>query len=137
MAAERRLKDDLWCGSKSWENNSDRAKNMGSSTGSSRASNAFTPVISQIPSATSIPTHQEATDDLENWQCSTCTLLNRSLALICEACGNHKNKMNTRTWACNFCTLSNSSDAEKCLACGEWRYSYGPSISTSPPDIGN
>lgn len=77
MAAERRLKDDLWCGSKSLENNSGRAKNMNSSTGPSRTSNAFTPVISQIPPAASFPTHQETMDDMENWQCSACTLLNR------------------------------------------------------------
>lgn len=136
MAAERRLKDDLWCGSKSLENNSDRAKNMSSSTGPSRTSNVFTPVTSQIPSAASFPTPQEAMSDLENWQCSACTLLNQPLALICEACGNRKNKMNTKTWACKFCTLSNSTDADRCLACGEWRYSYGPPLATQGPYIG-
>lgn len=83
MAAERRLQDDLWCGSKSLENNSDRAKNMSSSIGPSRTSNVFTPsVISQIPSAASFPP-QGAMDDPENWQCSACTLLNRVSFLCC------------------------------------------------------
>ncbi|KAK4361725.1 hypothetical protein RND71_016966 [Anisodus tanguticus] len=102
MAAERRLHDDLWCGSKMLE-----------SEGPSESSKA-----SVIPKShpTSVP-----------------------LALLCGACGTPKDRGNeakaAKVWSCKFCTLHNSNEVERCLACGEWRYSYGPPVSTTDPRI--
>ncbi|XP_057770224.1 DNA-dependent metalloprotease WSS1-like [Salvia miltiorrhiza] len=119
MAAERRLHDDLWCGSKSSEHEgtSDDARTTGTS------------VVDPI-------SIQDQKDD-PSWQCDMCTLLNQQRALICEACGTPKSKGNgdkkLKVWSCKFCTLHNSTEIERCMACGEWRYSYGPPTSTLGP----
>ncbi|GAU23732.1 hypothetical protein TSUD_128360 [Trifolium subterraneum] len=66
-----------------------------------------------------------------SWQCLTCTLLNKSLAPICELCGTQQPKDVTakhNTWSCKFCTLENSAKLERCSACDEWRYSNGPNL---------
>uniref|UniRef100_A0A7C9F9J7 WLM domain-containing protein n=1 Tax=Opuntia streptacantha TaxID=393608 RepID=A0A7C9F9J7_OPUST len=73
------------------------------------------------------------------WNCETCTLLNPPLALVCEACETLKPKdasMKYNFWSCKFCTLENSISLEKCSACSQWRYSYGPPLSTPPPNLG-
>lgn len=73
------------------------------------------------------------------WECMTCTLLNPTLAPICELCGTHKPKAiedKYKAWSCKFCTLENSVKLEKCGACGQWRYSYGQSIATPSPNVG-
>ncbi|KAK2386980.1 zinc ion binding protein [Trifolium repens] len=65
------------------------------------------------------------------WQCLTCTLLNKSIAPICELCGTQQPKDVTtkhNTWCCKFCTLENSAKLERCSACDEWRYSNGPNL---------
>ncbi|KAL3632140.1 hypothetical protein CASFOL_025124 [Castilleja foliolosa] len=112
MAAERRLHDDLWCGSKSADSGSPR--------------NSTIDLIST-----------QGPKDEMSWQCNTCTLRNRTLALTCEACGTPKSKdtvdKKLKLWSCKFCTLENGTGIERCMACGEWRYSYGPPISTSGP----
>ncbi|GFP90549.1 DNA-dependent metalloprotease wss1 [Phtheirospermum japonicum] len=112
MAAERRLHDDLWCGSKSADSGAPR-----------------NPVVDSIST--------QGPNDEMSWQCNTCTLLNRRLALTCEACGTTKSKdtgnKKSKVWSCKFCTLGNGIEIERCLACGEWRYSYGPPMSTSGP----
>lgn len=66
---------------------------------------------------------------------NACIFILQPLALTCEACGTQKNRSvgNLKGWSCKFCTLDNSSMSERCLACGEWRYSYGPPISTPGP----
>ncbi|PIN11784.1 Protein involved in sister chromatid separation and/or segregation [Handroanthus impetiginosus] len=130
MAAERRLQDDLWCGSKSSESEG--------SSESSEVSVAFGDRSTQNSVMDSTSTGGQKDDSL--WQCNTCTLLNRQLALTCEACGTPKSKSigdkKLKLWSCKFCTLDNNSETERCIACGEWRYSYGPPISTPGPYLG-
>ncbi|KAK6118721.1 hypothetical protein DH2020_047526 [Rehmannia glutinosa] len=126
MAAERRLHDDLWCGSKSAE-----------TEGSFESSTVIPDNRSTRNSVVDSISTQK--DDF-SWQCNTCTLLNQQLALTCEACGTPKSKATTdkklKVWSCKFCTLDNSIEIERCMACGEWRYSYGPPMSTSGPHRG-
>lgn len=123
MAAERRLHDDLWCGSKSLDYE-----------GPSESPTSSLDVRSTKMSVVDSTSTQGQIDD-SSWQCVSCTLLNQQLVLICEACGTPKSKGNGdkkfKVWSCKFCTLDNSSEIERCMACGEWRYSYGPSTSTS------
>ncbi|PHT47114.1 hypothetical protein CQW23_11322 [Capsicum baccatum] len=119
MAAERRLHDDLWCGSKLLE-----------SEGPSESSKA-----SAIPESGHISVI--GSDSKIMWECCVCTLLNQPLALLCGACGTPKARAKAaKEWSCKFCTLHNSTEVERCLACGEWRYSYGPPVSMRDPRIG-
>ncbi|KAA8540187.1 hypothetical protein F0562_024250 [Nyssa sinensis] len=140
MAAERRLHDDLWCGSKSLENTDVQGKS-GSSIGPSVLSKD-----SVLPEDGSIQTSpfgsiasQETRDVQAMWQCRTCTLFNQPLALMCQACGTRKHQddvIKSKVWSCKFCTLDNSVEVERCLACGEWRYSYGPPTASCGPYLG-
>ncbi|KAJ7962707.1 DNA-dependent metalloprotease WSS1-like [Quillaja saponaria] len=140
-AADRRLHDDLWCGSKSMESETYLQEKTGSSTGPSEMpkTSLFSQGLSvQTPPVESAPA-KEILKDGENWQCKTCTLLNQSLEPICEACGTQKQEDTAKfkIWTCKFCTLHNSVELDKCLACGEWRYSYGPPISARTPYVGS
>ncbi|GAV74410.1 zf-RanBP domain-containing protein/WLM domain-containing protein [Cephalotus follicularis] len=140
MAAERRLHDDLWCGSKSPGSDTGAEGNLVSSIGSSGGSTSSTVAESGSiqPSHLSSLSSQENVDLAAHWKCSTCTLLNQPVALMCEACGiqRHKDVPKSKVWSCKFCTLDNSIQSDRCLACGEWRYSYGPSASTCGPYLG-
>ncbi|KAK6947066.1 WLM domain [Dillenia turbinata] len=173
MAAERRLQDDLWCGSHSYTDSEGKetisdASNSGQSAGSSsrgldlseldatsRKRNRDLENSSLCQSSTShqssfldltvgdsvrgsIPNHN-APNVSQLWECGACTLLNPPLAPICNACGNVKPKdagVKYNFWSCKFCTLDNSVKLDKCSACGQWRYSYGPPISTGAPNRG-
>ncbi|XAR49812.1 hypothetical protein NMG60_11003960 [Bertholletia excelsa] len=128
MAAERRLRDEVWCGSKFSEGGgpSERSSNSALPEGGGSTQTSYIGTIS----------HPETADLSAMWQCSTCTLLNQPLALVCEACGAQKHEaheMKSRVWSCKFCTLNNGIDVERCVACGEWRYSYGPPVCTPGP----
>ncbi|XP_017423979.1 DNA-dependent metalloprotease WSS1 isoform X2 [Vigna angularis] len=68
MAAERRLHDDKWCGSKSQRSEPQRRENT-----SSREASARSIQTSAIQSATAKETFEGA-----KWQCNTCTLLNKN-----------------------------------------------------------
>ncbi|CAN4085081.1 unnamed protein product [Withania somnifera] len=118
MAAERRLHDELWCGSK-----------MLGSEGPS-----------ECPKASRIPESRHISVVGTDSKCCVCTLLNQPLALLCGACGTPKDRGNevkaAKVWSCKFCTLENSHKVERCLACGKWRYSYGPPVSMTVPRIG-
>ncbi|KAL8113616.1 DNA-dependent metalloprotease WSS1-like [Apium graveolens] len=139
MAAERRMKDDLWCASRSSESNGVTETSKSSeSEGVPETIKPSITIAERLPETSVAPTSsQEARDAAVMWQCGVCTLSNQPLALICEACGNAKHESRTtkkqNVWSCKFCTLNNSTEVEKCLACGEWRYSYGaPAFSRGP-----
>lgn len=137
MAAERRLHDDLWCGSKSLNSGIDVRGDVGSSTDASESLKTYSVSNDRSGQTSSLQpsSGQKAVDVGQMWQCKMCTLLNQPLALTCEACGTQINESvgNLKGWSCRFCTLDNSSISERCLACGEWRYSYGSPISTPGP----
>ncbi|KAJ0985032.1 hypothetical protein J5N97_003388 [Dioscorea zingiberensis] len=130
MAAERRVRDELWCGCGSYEDpivvESKDGKldhTLAELGDSSKAYNG--------------PPWNWSSNDVEDstmWECSVCTLLNKPLVLLCEACATQRTKITTsriRTWLCKFCTLENSIKLEKCEACDQWRYSSGPPVSAS------
>lgn len=50
-------------------------------------------------------------------QCVICTLLNKSSAIVCEACGGSLSLEKQRK-SCPVCTLLNDCDVETCAACG-------------------
>ncbi|KAK7305234.1 hypothetical protein VNO77_43136 [Canavalia gladiata] len=210
MAAERRLQDDLWCGSQSCEhldhedvtdefteNIVNKGKNVGNSKLAvsstlpsrkrSRAMDSNLPVKSSMaskfvdltPKVGSVIEHQTGSrrrsgiesiphsksnfragsssakssgpsappssdngtlgsGELGMWECMMCTLLNKSLAPICELCGTQQPKDVTakyNTWSCKFCTLENNVKLDKCSACDQWRFSHGPPVSTRAPNL--
>ncbi|KAJ9182541.1 hypothetical protein P3X46_006525 [Hevea brasiliensis] len=135
MAAERRLQDEIWCGSQSAEvfeegesstDITEDLSNIGQIPGSSRPENGSIPNQDMV--------HNPEEHDM--WECGACTLLNPSLAPICKLCSAERPKdasTKYKTWSCKFCTLDNSVELDKCLACNQWRYSYGPPVSTRTP----
>ncbi|KAF2305600.1 hypothetical protein GH714_006961 [Hevea brasiliensis] len=180
MAAERRLQDEIWCGSQSAEvfeegesstDITEDLSNIGQIPGSSRPENGSIPNQDMV--------HNPEEHDM--WECGACTLLNpvwivylskmantghyyakkgpfsfcvdyflqdltylrvnnvgfvQSLAPICKLCSAERPKdasTKYKTWSCKFCTLDNSVELDKCLACNQWRYSYGPPVSTRTP----
>ncbi|KFK35550.1 hypothetical protein AALP_AA4G005300 [Arabis alpina] len=194
MAAERRLLDDIWCGSQFAEaledegNDSDTFKepactslNGKSVKRSSSWSNASScppssshqwgsdvidlteegsetrgtkrscspgdegpscskrePTPGFAKASETSPLNQSG-EESAMWECGECTLLNPSLAPICELCTAAKPKereIKYKVWSCKFCTLENEVKQEKCEACGQWRYSYGPPLSTGAPNAG-
>ncbi|KAK8970670.1 hypothetical protein KSP40_PGU004020 [Platanthera guangdongensis] len=150
MAAERRMHDDLWCGSAAQETvRIDGLEAFGGST-----SNASKDITTQKESSfrseasgkkppslsTSSQSAVEANvGDSLMWDCKMCTLLNKPLVAICEACGTQKHdelKSNLKIWSCKFCTLENSTKFDRCSGCEQWRYSYGPPVSVRAPNYG-
>lgn len=186
MAAERRLQDDLWCGSVSCGISGVAESDcslLGSlaSTGSVESSNVS--IVSKTDTSTviilddgnsfcdssskkrsydkvlvqslndgsksnsmdgsnsastsgSILDHPLTENNEATWECKICTLVNKPLAPICEACGTEKPKdvaTKFKIWSCKFCTLENSVKLDKCSACGQWRYSSGAPASSSSP----
>ncbi|KAF9604183.1 hypothetical protein IFM89_003929 [Coptis chinensis] len=178
MAAERRMQDELWCGSQASpiiiedESSTDvsqaftasRLSGESSACSSGSSSRALDEVPSKksrlagnfagrntsnvgpksgvvensVPASTSssISDHWTTTDGIEEksfWECEICTLFNPSLAPICEACCIERPKdvaTKFKIWSCKHCTLENSVKLDKCTACGQWRYSYGPPVSS-------
>ncbi|KAL2932789.1 DNA-dependent metalloprotease WSS1 [Bienertia sinuspersici] len=131
MAAERRLHDDIWCGSQSLGTHGQQANNNASSSSSMEPRN----LISNVQSRPL----QGQIERQETWQCLTCTLINKPLALACEVCQTPRSKKiepSFASWSCRFCTLINDSKQERCAACEQWRYSYGPPAYTYTPHLG-
>uniref|UniRef100_A0ACD5Y1F3 Uncharacterized protein n=1 Tax=Avena sativa TaxID=4498 RepID=A0ACD5Y1F3_AVESA len=158
MAAERRMQDDLWCGSHDPSGIDDsedvvileQPPNLktrdGKDTKSGKNTKVFVSSSSTEPSTSSgsqvaargESSSRRTTDaDISSlWECSACTLLNQPLAPICEVCGTAKPKIakaKYTTWSCKFCTLENIVELEKCSACDQWRYSYGAPVATYGP----
>lgn len=67
MAAERRLHDDVWCGSQTLGTHGERANNNASSSMDSRM---------PISSVQFQPPHGKI-ESQDTWQCSICTLINK------------------------------------------------------------
>ncbi|XBI36154.1 hypothetical protein VPH35_121720 [Triticum aestivum] len=130
MAAERRMQDDLWCGSHN-DSGIDDSEDV--------------VILEQPPNLTTRDgkntkraknTRTTDADFSSLWECSACTLLNQPLAPICEVCGTAKPKIakaKYASWSCKFCTLENCTKLDKCSACDQWRYSYGPPVATYGP----
>ncbi|CAL9180421.1 unnamed protein product [Musa hybrid cultivar] len=181
MAAERRMYDDIWCGSVSDEptgavesicgiskypssteqGDSSRTSDDGvqgedfvlrgpsnidkvGSSSHSKCKNheSTTDCLSggaPVAGGSTFHYPKDGGEDQAIWECSLCTLFNQPLALICKACGAQKLKAigsKSKTWSCKFCTLENSTKQDKCTACCQWRYSYGPPVSTHGPNYG-
>lgn len=132
MAAERRLRDELWCGSKSLGTHGQESEETNNNTSSSTESKRpISSVQFQQPHA--------KIKSQETWQCSLCTLINKPQARTCEVCEmprSEEDEPSVRTWSCNFCTLINDSKLERCAACEGWRYSCGPPASGYTPHVG-
>lgn len=88
----------------------------------------------------SMRSHETLHDDHYNmWPCAVCTLLNPPLAPVCELCRTLRpedDNLKHVGWFCKFCTLENDVKLEKCAACEAWRYSYGPPVAASAPNLG-
>uniref|UniRef100_A0A6N2MX51 WLM domain-containing protein n=1 Tax=Salix viminalis TaxID=40686 RepID=A0A6N2MX51_SALVM len=115
--------------------------NFGSTTNFDTKHNQEAPPLTHVSSFGSIcnPDTAHTPEGSSLWECGTCTLLNPPLAPICELCGTQKPKdasSKNKIWSCKFCTMENSLQLDKCLACGQWRYSYGPPVSTRAPNLG-
>uniref|UniRef100_A0A1J3JFD9 DNA-dependent metalloprotease WSS1 n=1 Tax=Noccaea caerulescens TaxID=107243 RepID=A0A1J3JFD9_NOCCA len=164
MAAERRLLDDIWCASQPTQENDTKEApaSVRSVKRSSSCSNAHPSEVIDLTDEASENTcakrscgagHEggiksfllascnanRSRQESAMWECGECTLLNPSLAPICELCTAAKPKeteLKYKVWSCKFCTLENEVKMEKCEACGQWRYSYGPPLSTHAPNVG-
>lgn len=151
MAAERRLKDDIWCGSQSTDAFDDGASDVDllekNGYGRNDGSTSF---ISDSSIETSRKRNRDSdgldsvrtldatrnTEEYDMWECGTCTLLNPPLAPICKLCGTQKVKdvgTKYKIWSCKLCTMENSVALDKCSTCAQWRYSHGPPVSSSTP----
>lgn len=148
MAAERRLRDDIWCAAPVTSGNDGVQRAMERENGFSGPSRAVEDQTSESDgrhkgivfsgSSTSTasvesPTCTSKGDSM--WKCGVCTLLNPPLALICGACGTEKSG-GSQSWACRTCTLENPVNLDKCSACEQWRYSYGPPVAVRGPYVG-
>ncbi|KAL3352513.1 hypothetical protein AABB24_020487 [Solanum stoloniferum] len=102
---------------------------------------SFIDLTGNASSSTSMHGHDDLHSPKESmmWECLMCTLLNPPLAPVCKVCQTQKPKdVDDRNsiWSCKFCTLDNSLKLDQCTACGEWRYSHGPPVATSAPNLG-
>lgn len=144
MAAERRMQDELWCGSQAYGDSGESSKSAGDTKTPSGTSNIPSNLRQEsglVENATGASTsgsvhdlnERHGTEEKLVWECEICTLMNPAVALICEACCVHRPKAvetKFKIWSCKFCTLDNSVKLDKCAACGQWRYSYGAPISS-------
>ena len=84
MAAERRLHDDLWCGSKSLNSDIDVREDVGSSTDASESSKTSLVSNDRFGQTSSLQpsSGQKAVDVGQMWQCKMCTLLNQVKSMV-------------------------------------------------------
>ncbi|PPR99863.1 hypothetical protein GOBAR_AA20794 [Gossypium barbadense] len=128
MAAERRLQDDIWCGSHCSDIAGDEKScadtlqdHLDLDQGGERLSICGVGVL--------IMHFIESSHDI----------LILPLAPICKLCSMERPRdigTKYKFWSCKFCTLENSVELDKCSACDQWRYSHGAPISTLVPYVG-
>ncbi|KAH7387621.1 hypothetical protein KP509_16G033200 [Ceratopteris richardii] len=158
MAAERRLRDDLWCAAPDTlgENGTKKAQERENASGNvnilptagsnrfSSSSDTAAPIsgIGHINTSTNSCTEASGgscsfpmpgASSASMWTCTMCTLLNPPLAVICGACSTARVDKGQKNWSCKFCTLENNISLDKCEACNQWRYSYGAPIAAASP----
>ncbi|XP_002962564.2 DNA-dependent metalloprotease WSS1 [Selaginella moellendorffii] len=123
MAAERRFRDDLWCGAPETigEDGDGKAKDRENRGNTLEAGPSEACRYKEAP-----PPSKRA--KVPEWECNVCTLLNPPLAPICAACGSTQPEANlskNKAWACKFCASQNPVAIDRCVLCDEWRYSTG------------
>lgn len=141
MAAERRLRDDLWCAApdtrgedglqKAQEREDAKGAALPLKSGSSHTGNTSRGTVG--------PSTLPLEPSMGMWECTACTLLNPPLAIICGACSTVKLDKATeksKVWTCKFCTLENPTLLDNCAACNQWRYSYGAPTTAQTPYVG-
>lgn len=116
-AAERRLRDNVWCGGEEEEESGSKRKaayqpESSSSSGSKRVK----PIDLTEDDIIDGDTNQQ-----DGWICSACTFLNGSIVLVCQVCLTErpvvKEEENNDTWLCPQCTLRNGNEWSVCHAC--------------------
>ncbi|KAI8878824.1 WLM-domain-containing protein [Backusella circina FSU 941] len=138
-AAERRLRDNVWCGGSILVEDDDEEEN--DNNGDNNQSGSKRKAIDQPESSSSSVKRVkepdewiDLTEDDDNrmkekqcddgcWICSACTFLNGSIVLVCQICltekpiKEKKNKDDDDTWQCPQCTLRNGKEWSVCNAC--------------------
>lgn len=148
-AAERRLKDNLWCPNEGMSSDTDM--HSLSRTHEETSAPCGCPIIIDLTdtddegkeeTSTRKRKATHCTNNTDNftvdhpnstWTCKICTLRNKGTSLRCLACLEERKSGEGRakTWSCKFCTLYNDEQTPTCSACGQWRYATGPPVSTT------
>ncbi|XP_077223072.1 uncharacterized protein LOC143856691 [Tasmannia lanceolata] len=129
MAAERRLKDDLWCGSGSCGESSalesyTNIKGQLSSKGSTESSKD--PIVIQIDTSDELPQNKGSISDssvfVQSRVCSESSCKDNSIRTsnsgsVLDHIAS-ENRLDRATWECGVCTLFNEPLAPLCEACG-------------------
>ncbi|KAI9361340.1 WLM domain-containing protein [Pilaira anomala] len=120
-AAEKRLKDQVWCGGSITENS------RSSSIQQKRKNDSNTPKAQTKRSCVTIDLTEES-----DWSCATCTFINKSVEFVCQVCLSLRKKNSSNDeiislddddgWNCSQCTLKNSETNNVCDACAFKRF---------------
>lgn len=125
-AAEKRLKDQVWCGGSITQSPS-----RSSSVQQKRKNDSNTPKAQTKRSCVTIDLTEES-----NWACATCTFINKLVESVCQVCLSLREKNNSSKdeiislddddddngWNCSQCTLKNSKTNNVCDACAFKRF---------------
>ncbi|CAI2164250.1 7336_t:CDS:2 [Funneliformis geosporum] len=125
MAAERRRRDNIWCGNDIKNGIKHNNNNLGAINGTSS-------VVRNPRSTSAVKIPPNKIPGL-SWTCSLCTFVNRPMALQCDVClaekihtnepepviiiDNDDNFSNSLFWSCPGCSLVNAPDIVMCLGC--------------------
>lgn len=141
-AAERRLRDKIWCGGSIENEGSSPSSSSAVSSPANSSKRKLTPlnnkIIGNAGSTEARTKKSRVTIDLtededvislttewcdDGWSCPTCTFINNSLVLACEVCMCERPIENDDTlveddcWKCPQCTLMNDKKWLVCVAC--------------------